>query len=49
MNGKRAPIAQKKDELEQRLLVAESMVECCCIVVKLEQVEVDAQDLMNLY
>ena len=49
MNCKRAPKAQKKDELEQRLLVADSMVERYRIVVELEQVEVDVQDMMVFY
>ena len=49
MNCKRAPIAQKKDELEQRLLVADSMVERYRIVVELEQVEVDVQDMVVFY
>jgi hypothetical protein len=49
MNCKRALIAQKKDELEQRLLVADSMVERYRIVVELEQVEVDVQDMMVFY
>ena len=49
MNCKRAPIAQKKDELEQSLRVADSMVERYRIVVDLEQVEVDAKDMMVFY
>ena len=49
MTCRRTPFVQKKDELEQELLIAESMVERHRIMIEIEQVEVALQDLMILY
>ena len=49
MNHRRTPFVQKKDELEQELLIAESMAERHRIMIEIEQVEVALQDLMILY
>ena len=49
MNYSRTPFVQKKDELEQELLIAESMVERHRIMTEIEQVEIALQDLMILY
>ena len=49
MTYRRTPFVQKMDELEQELLIAESMVERHRIMIEIEQVEVSLQDLMILY
>ena len=49
MTYRRTPFVQKKDELEQELLIAESMVERNRIMTEIEQVEIALQDLMILY